>query len=140
MAVGAIENALLDAKAKEIGVPCVDLLGGAVREEIPVYWSHCGTHRINQSEYYEPVETLEDVTALGKEVRDSQFSALKTNIFDFRGDELQGWRPGFGDPFHPSLTIEDEQLEAQREYLEALREGTGPDISILLDLNSSVFS
>jgi galactonate dehydratase len=114
---------------------CVDLLGGAVREEIPVYWSHCGTYRINQSEYYEPVETLEDVTALGKEVRDSQFSALKTNIFDFRGDEPQGWRPGFGDPFHPSLTIEDDQLEAQREYLEALREGTGSDVNILLDLN-----
>lgn len=135
MAVGAIENALLDAKAKEIGVPCVDLLGGAVREEIPVYWSHCGTYHINHSEYYEPVETLADVTALGEEVRDSQFSALKTNIFDFRGDEPQGWRPGFGDPFHPSLTIEDDQLAAQREYLEALREGAGPDIDILLDLN-----
>ena len=136
MAVGAIENALLDAKAKEMGVPCVELLGGAVREEIPVYWSHCGTYRIGQhGEWYDPVETLDDVVALGEEVRDSQFGALKTNIFDFRGDEPTGWAPGFGRPHHPSLTIEDDQLEAQREYLEALREGAGPETDILLDLN-----
>jgi L-alanine-DL-glutamate epimerase-like enolase superfamily enzyme len=137
MAVGAIENALLDAKAKEMGVPCVDLLGGAVREEIPVYWSHCGTYRIgSRSEWYgEPVETLDDVVALGEEVRDSQFGALKTNIFDFSGDEPQGWAPGFGRPHHPSLTFERDQLEAQLEYLEALREGAGPETDILLDLN-----
>ncbi len=135
MAIGVIENALLDAKAKELGVPCVDLLGGAVREEIPVYWSHCGTYRITRPEWYEPIESLGDVVALGEEVRDSQFSALKTNLFDFRGDEPTGWRPGFGDPVHPSLTIEDDQLAAQRAYLEALREGAGPEVDILLDLN-----
>jgi L-alanine-DL-glutamate epimerase-like enolase superfamily enzyme len=135
MAIGAIENALLDAKAKEMGVPCVDLLGGAVREEIPVYWSHCGSYRITNPEYYDPVRTLDDVTALGEEVRESQFGALKTNVFDFSGDEPTGWAPGFGRPFHPSLTIEDDQLAAQREYLEALREGTGPEVDILLDLN-----
>jgi L-alanine-DL-glutamate epimerase-like enolase superfamily enzyme len=136
MAIGAIENALLDAKGKELGVPCVDLLGGAVREEIPVYWSHFGTWRIRHPEYYgEPVETLDDVVALGEEARDSQFGAVKTNIFDFRGDEPTGWAPGFGRPHHPSLTIEDDQLDAQREYLEALREGVGPEMDILLDLN-----
>ena len=137
MAIGAIENALLDAKAKELGVPCVNLLGGAVRNEIPVYWSHCGTYRIdsNRSEWYGSVDSLDDVTALGEEVRESQFSALKTNLFDFSGDEPTNWAPGFGRPFHPSLTIEDEQLAAQREYLEALRAGTGPDVDILLDLN-----
>ncbi|MFC6938946.1 mandelate racemase/muconate lactonizing enzyme family protein [Salinirubellus sp. GCM10025818] len=136
MAVGAIENALLDAKAREMGVPCVDLLGGAVREEIPVYWSHCGTYRIgDRGDYYDSVETLDDVVALGEEVRDSQFGALKTNIFDFRGEEPSPWRPGFGEPYQPSLTIEDDQLAAQREYLEALREGAGPNTDILLDLN-----
>jgi galactonate dehydratase len=135
MAVGTIENALLDAKAKELGVPCVDLLGGAVREEIPVYWSHCGTYRISRPEWYEPIETLEDVEALGEEVRDSQFSALKTNIFDFSGEEPTYWAPGFGQPFHPSLTIEDAQIRELRRYLEALRDGTGPDVDILLDLN-----
>ena len=135
MALGAIENALLDAKAKELGVPCVELMGGAVRDEIPVYWSHCGSYRISRPEFYEPVETLDDVTALGEEVRDSQFSALKTNIFDFSGEEPTYWAPGFGQPFHPSLTIEDDQLRELRRYLDAFREGAGPDVDILLDLN-----
>ncbi len=39
-ALGAIENALLDAKAKALGVPCYELLGGKVRDRIRVYWSH----------------------------------------------------------------------------------------------------
>ncbi len=136
MAIGAIENALLDAKAKELGVPCVELLGGAVREEIPVYWSHCGTYRITRPEYYDgSIETLEDVTALGETVRKSQFSALKTNIFDFSGDEPTNWAPGFGRPFHPSLTIERSQIQELRRYLAAFREGAGPNVDILLDLN-----
>ena len=135
MAIGTIENALLDAKAKELGVPCVELLGGAVRDSIPVYWSHCGTYRISRPEWYDPITSLDDVRELGEEVRDSQFTALKTNIFDFSGEEPTYWAPGFGQPFHPSLTIEDDQIQALRHYLEALRAGAGPDVDILLDLN-----
>lgn len=136
MAIGAIENALLDAKAKHLNVPCADLLGGAVREEIPVYWSHCGTYRITRPEWYDTaIRTLDDVTSLGEEVRDSQFSALKTNIFDFSGDDPVNWAPGFGRPFHPSVTIERSQLRELRRYLEAIREGAGPTVDILLDLN-----
>ena len=33
-AIGAIENALLDVKAKHYGVPVYEILGGAVRERI----------------------------------------------------------------------------------------------------------
>src|SRR5262245_14708615 len=47
-AIGAIEHALLDAKAKALNVPCYELLGGKVRDRIRVYWSHCATWRINQ--------------------------------------------------------------------------------------------
>ena len=37
-AAGAIENALLGLKAKHYGVPVYELLGGAVRERIRLYW------------------------------------------------------------------------------------------------------
>src|ERR1700751_5860502 len=37
LALGAIENALLDAKAKLLGVPCYELLGGKIRDRIRVY-------------------------------------------------------------------------------------------------------
>ena len=41
-AIGAIENALLDIKAKALGVPVYELLGGPIRDRIRLYWSHCG--------------------------------------------------------------------------------------------------
>ena len=45
MAIAAIENALVDIKAKALGVPVYELLGGPIRERLQVYWSHCGTYR-----------------------------------------------------------------------------------------------
>ncbi|MER3486439.1 MAG: mandelate racemase/muconate lactonizing enzyme family protein, partial [Chloroflexota bacterium] len=45
-AIGAIENALIDLKARALGVPVYELLGGPVRERIRLYWSHCGTYRV----------------------------------------------------------------------------------------------
>ena len=81
-AVGALENALLDAKAKTLGVPCYDLLGGKVRDRVRVYWSHAPTWRINHPAYFQPAITdLDGVRAVGAEVRDKGFSACKTNIF-----------------------------------------------------------
>ena len=47
LALGAIENALLDAKGKLLGVPCYELLGGKIRDRVRVYWSHCATWRID---------------------------------------------------------------------------------------------
>ena len=42
-AMAAIENALLDVKAKALGVPVYALFGGPVRDRLPLYWSHCGS-------------------------------------------------------------------------------------------------
>ena len=136
MAIGAIENALLDARAKELGVPCCDLLGGRVRDRVPVYWSHCATWRIGLPQYYgNAITDIEGVIALGAEVRDRGFKALKTNIFDYSSGVPQGWRPGFGVPFEPGQNVERGTIRELRRHLEALREGAGPDMGILLDLN-----
>ena len=138
LAVAAIENALLDAKAKGLGVPVVELLGGKVRDRIRVYWSHCATWRINHPAFYPPATTdLDGVRALGREVRDKGFSALKTNIFTYDADgrNPRGWRPGFGVPFEPGLNVERAVRRDLVRHLEALREGAGPDVDILLDLN-----
>ncbi len=134
--LGAIENALLDAKAKNLGVPCYELLGGKVRDRIRLYWSHCATWRINQPDYYKPAITnLDGVKAMGAEVREKGFSALKTNIFLYEDGKPRGWRPGFGVPFQPALNVERKQLRDLRMHLEAMRDGAGPDVDILLDLN-----
>ncbi|NKB58670.1 MAG: mandelate racemase/muconate lactonizing enzyme family protein [Alphaproteobacteria bacterium] len=134
--LGAIENALLDAKAKGLGVPCYELLGGKVRDRIRLYWSHCATWRINQPDYYPPaITSLDGVKAMGEEVREKGFGALKTNIFLYEDGKPRGWRPGFGIPFQPALNVERKQLRDLRDHLEAIRDGAGPDIDILLDLN-----
>lgn len=134
--LGAIENALLDAKAKSLGVPCYDLLGGKVRDRIRLYWSHCATWRINHPAWYKPAITdLDGVKAMGAEVREKGFGALKTNIFIYRDGQPRGWRPGFGAPFHPELNVDREVLRNLRMHLEAFRDGAGPDIDMLLDLN-----
>jgi L-alanine-DL-glutamate epimerase-like enolase superfamily enzyme len=66
-ALGAIENALLDVKAKLLGVPCYELLGGKIRDRIRVYWSHCATWRINHPSWYKPaIESLDGVKAIGQ--------------------------------------------------------------------------
>ena len=38
-AKGAIDSALFDAVGKTLGVPAVQLLGGVVRESVPVLWT-----------------------------------------------------------------------------------------------------
>jgi L-alanine-DL-glutamate epimerase-like enolase superfamily enzyme len=135
--LGAIENALLDAKAKALGVPCYALLGGKVRDRIRVYWSHCATWRINHPSLYTPaITSLDGVKAIGAEVREKGFSALKTNIFVYDDDGApRGWRPGFGVPFVPELNIDKKVLRDLRGHLEAIRDGAGPDVDLLLDLN-----
>ena len=135
-AMGAIENALLDAKAKALGVPCYQLLGGKLRDRIRLYWSHCATWRINHPAFYKPAITdLDGVKAIGREVREKGFGALKTNLFAYQDGKPQGWRPGFGRPFYPELNVDKNVLRNLRMHLEALDDGAGPDIDLLLDLN-----
>jgi L-alanine-DL-glutamate epimerase-like enolase superfamily enzyme len=136
LALGAIENALLDAKGKLLGVPCYELLGGKIRDRVRVYWSHCATWRINHPSWYKPAITdLDGVRAIGREVREKKFSALKTNIFTYADGKPQGWRPGFGSPFEPEINVDRKVLRDLRMHLEAIRDGAGPDVDILLDLN-----
>ena len=138
-AIAAIENAMLDIKARSLGVPVYDLLGGAVRTELPLYWSHCGTYRMteeNAKMMDRPhLACLDALTALGAEVRERGFTALKTNIFLF-GEDPPRHFPGFArGPGWPELNAEKKLVDALRAQLGALREGAGPDTGILLDLN-----
>jgi L-alanine-DL-glutamate epimerase-like enolase superfamily enzyme len=49
-AIAAIENALVDVKAKALGVPVCEMLGGPIRDRLRLYWSHCGTYRLHHAE------------------------------------------------------------------------------------------
>ena len=66
-AIAAIENALVDIKAKALGIPVYELLGGPIRDRLRLYWSHCGTWRVSFAERikqwtgYDPIRSLDDV-------------------------------------------------------------------------------
>ncbi len=143
-AIGAIENALLDVKARALGIPVYEMLGGPIRERIRVYWSHCGTYRVSYAEAMglPPVRTLDDIVALGKEVVAKGYTGLKTNVLLLDGpgeDNPRGPRghvPGFarGDSF-PELNPERYAIDAIRDQLAAFREGAGKGMDLLVDLN-----
>jgi galactonate dehydratase len=137
-AIGAIENALLDVKARALGIPVYEMLGGPVRDRIRLYWSHCGTYRVSywQSMDLPPVRTLDDIVALGKEVVAKGYTGLKTNVLLLNDGSPRSHVPGFarGESF-PELNPERYAIDAIREQLAAFREGAGPGMDILVDLN-----
>lgn len=135
-ALGAIENAMLDAKAKTLGIPVHQLLGGKHRDEVQIYWSHCASWRINQPDVYgKRISDLAGVTDAGIEARNRGFRAVKTNMFEYGPDGPKPWAPGFGNPYDPGLNIDNNILRGMVKHLEALREGVGDDVEILLDIN-----
>src|SRR6267143_731643 len=100
MAIAAIENALVDVKAKALGVPVYEMLGGPVRDRLQLYWSHCGTYRARHADRIrelagvDPVRSLDDIVRLGAEVRQKGFKGLKTNIIRFDGPQPYIHGPG----------------------------------------------
>jgi L-alanine-DL-glutamate epimerase-like enolase superfamily enzyme len=140
-AIATIENALLDIKGKALGVPVYQLLGGAIRQEIPVYWSHCGTYLLNPEIAaqcgQEPIRSPDDLVSLGRRVRDAGYAGLKTNIFTFDDDGgADLYMAGFAhNPGWPELNTPHRLVGQLRDQLAAMAEGAGPDVGIRLDLN-----
>jgi L-alanine-DL-glutamate epimerase-like enolase superfamily enzyme len=142
-AAGAILNACLDIKGKALGVPCYDLLGGAVRERIPVYWSRCGVIRARCAEYFDgkvidkpAVRRVGDLVTAAREARDLGYKAIKCNLLVFDEKGGRQYSPGSArGAGHPELNLPEPMLDALLAQLTALREGAGPGVRIAVDLN-----
>jgi L-alanine-DL-glutamate epimerase-like enolase superfamily enzyme len=133
-ALGGIENALLDIKARALGVPVYELFGGPTRETIPLYWSHCGTTRARAFEVTgtPKLASYEDVQALGREVVERGYKAFKTNIV-VPGDTPAVLMPGFGSG---NGTLQAEEIAAALvRLLDAFRTGTEGMARPIVDLN-----
>jgi len=140
-AIAAIENACLDVKAKALGVPVYALFGGPCRERITLYWSHCGSFRTWRRDVFEkrlglkPIRTLDDVTALGKDVVARGYKHLKTNPMS-----LKPGQPMFDPGFRLLPTVLDRHPDRKfiddiRDVIAAFRQGVGPHIGIQFDIN-----
>ena len=133
-AIAGVENALLDIKAKALGIPVYELFGGPTRETIPLYWSHCGTTRARAWEVTgtPKLASYDDVAALGREVVERGYRAFKTNVV-VPGDEPKVLMPGFGEG--GGTQHADEITESLVRLLEAFREGTDDAARPIVDLN-----
>jgi L-alanine-DL-glutamate epimerase-like enolase superfamily enzyme len=82
-----------------------------------------------------PLRTYDDVAALGREVVQRGFTALKTNIV-IPGDPASVYFPGFTSGINttdgaPSVDI----LRAVERLIGTFRSAVGPDVGLCLDLN-----
>ncbi|MEE8363540.1 MAG: mandelate racemase/muconate lactonizing enzyme family protein [Dehalococcoidia bacterium] len=138
-AIAGIDLALWDIKGKALGVPVYELMGGPMRERQRVYWSHCGSSRMGNFELIgvPPINNWDDVTALGKEVVERGFTALKTNPL-FPGEVAYGSARlgGFGGgPGTTDGNVTNEFLDHIRTQIGTFRDAVGPYVDIALDLN-----
>src|SRR5438094_354774 len=135
--IAGVELALWDVKAKALGVPVYELLGGPLRDRVRLYWSHCGTSRAREHALIgvPPLRSYADITALGKEVVARGFTALKTNIV-VPGDPASVYSPGFASGGGSMDGVATARvLELVERLIGTFREAVGPDVGIALDLN-----
>ncbi len=136
-AIAGIELALVDVKAKALDISVVELFGGPTRDSVRLYWSHCGTYRARHHDILKtpPLRTMDDITALGKEVVQKGYTALKTNII-MPGEPASAWFGGFGGgPGTTDQVVTTQLLRHIETLIGTFRDAVGPDVDINLDLN-----
>ncbi len=136
-AIAGVELALIDIKARALGISVVELFGGPTREQVRVYWSHCGTSRARNSDLLNtpPLRTMDDIAALGREVVERGYTALKTNIV-IPGDPAGVYFGGFGgEPGTTDGVVTRQILRHIETLIGTFRDAVGPDVDINLDLN-----
>ena len=99
--------ALWDLKAKALGVPVYELVGGPTRTHQKVYWSHLLSYQANYHEQLgcEPVRSYDDIRALVRAAMDAGYDTFKTNIL-LPGEPFRGLGQGRSGPHDQTLTRE----------------------------------
>jgi L-alanine-DL-glutamate epimerase-like enolase superfamily enzyme len=131
-AMAGIDSALWDIRGKVFNAPVWQLLGGKLRDELRVYWSHCGSVRANRAERLgvPRVETTGDLRALAEEVLAGGYTAIKTNLFPLA--DRPDARPVRGHDHvgsAPAPTLRNAEL-----IVGTFRDALGPDVDIALDV------
>jgi galactonate dehydratase len=114
--ISGIDIALWDLKAQTLGVPIYELLGGAVRDTIPLY-----TH----FQYATTVEQMVE-NAVAEVARGS--TAIKTDPFMAAG--------GLSNVRYVDGQIERSVENTGVAMIAAIRDAVGPDIEVLIDAHA----
>lgn len=137
-AIGAIGNALLDIRGKEFGVPVHALWGGAVRDRIPLYWSHFASYRVRYPQFLDlpAPRTLDDLSALAEAAAAQGFAAIKTTALRPVEGGFTNHRPTTGESGgYPALNLDAAVARGVAQVIGALKAGAGPDMGVALDIN-----
>ena len=119
-AISGIDMALLDLKAKVLGVPCYELLGGAFRKDILLYanyWFTGGGHN------------GEDYASQALKVKEAGFTGLKFDPFAHTNYL-------YGEDLAPNLTLTSEQQDLAFNVSKAVRDAVGPDFDIMIETHA----
>jgi galactonate dehydratase len=117
-AISGIDIALWDIRGKVLGVPIYDLLGGPVREDVPLY---CHP---DQSKFISREGVEQEIRA----IIDSGHMAFKFDPFPHEGSERARVSQGYLDG---RISKEGERIAA--ELTAQIRDVAGPNAEILID-------
>lgn len=122
--MSGIDIALWDIKGKVLGRPVYDLLGGAVRAEVPVY-VHPG-----------PIELLDDPSLdVGRAIADSAEELVAGGYDSLKFDPfVELW------PRHTDYLGGDISRRGRRQATEivaAVRDTVGPDVELMIDAHGA---
>ncbi|MEJ7602115.1 MAG: mandelate racemase/muconate lactonizing enzyme family protein [Kofleriaceae bacterium] len=136
-AIGAIECALVDIKARALGVSVAELFGGPLRDRVPLYWSHFAVNRMTGEKWLgkAPIRTLADVARVAREVTELGYRAVKTNLIlwnDPPSADYVGFQSGAG---NTDGVLTPRRLADAVAQMSAIREVIGPEVELILDVN-----
>ena len=135
--ISGIENALWDINGKKNNLPVHKLIGKKLRNEIEIYWSHCGTTRVRTPQFLTKpaIKSLDDVKKFCEEINQTDFKVIKTNLAIFK-DGPKIYMPGHIPAFeNPNLVLKQETFEEIISWIEELNNFLNKDIFIAVDLN-----
>ena len=119
-AISGLDMALLDLKAKVLGVPCYQLLGGAFRTTLPLYanyWFLNGGH------------TPEEYAEQALNVKAQGFGGLKFDPFAHVNYFYES-------DIAMNLELSEEQQELAYRVTYAVREAVGPDMKMIIETHA----
>lgn len=133
-AMAGIDSALWDIRGKALNAPVWQLLGGKMRDELRLYWSHCGSVRARHADRLglPSVETTDDLRRLAEEVKERGFTAIKTNLFALK--DRPDAAPLLNRTYHHAGDAPPEVIRNAELIVGTFRESLGPDVGIALDV------
>lgn len=121
--ISAIDIALWDIKGKALGAPIYQLLGGPVRERVPLY-----THVQDFNSNAGGPDVAAKAALLTKE---AGYKAIKTDPFPTQ----DGPDAGFSGPAEVER-LTPENLRKSVEWMDTIRGAVGPDFELMVDAHA----